>query len=91
MVKVGYFNVRVYGNDRYLFNFRGYYRFGFYIVFLDDNDEINDKDYDEKILWDKDLRFYGFIGLFFVEYELCRMYYLIYYDDFFFLSVVLFF
>lgn len=50
MVKVGYFNVRVYGNDRYLLYFRGYYRFGFYIVFLDDNDEINDKDYDEKIL-----------------------------------------
>lgn len=38
--------------------FIGYYRFGFYIIFLDGDDN------DDRLLINKDRRLYGFIGLF---------------------------
>lgn len=90
VVKVGHPNVRVHGNDRHLSNFRGHHRSGLHIVSLDDNDETNDKDYDEKILRDKDLRLYGSIGSPSVEHESRRMHHSIYHDDFLPPSVVSF-
>ena len=82
VVKVGHHNVRAHGNDRHLSHFRGHHRSGLHIVSLDDNDETNDKDYDEKILRDKDLRLYGSIGSPSVEHESRRMHHSIYHDDF---------
>ena len=82
VVKVGHLNVRAHGNDRHLSHFRGHHRSGLHIVSLDDNDETNDKDYDEKILRDKDLRLYGSIGSPSVEHESRRMHHSIYHDDF---------
>ncbi|RMX39372.1 hypothetical protein pdam_00005987 [Pocillopora damicornis] len=90
VVKVGHPNVRAHGNDRHLSNFRGHHRSGLHIVSLDDNDETNDKDYDEKILRDKDLRLYGSIGSPSVEHESRRMHHSIYHDDFLPPSVVSF-
>ena len=90
VVKVGHPSVRAHGNDRHLSNFRGHHRSGLHIVSLDDNDETNDKDYDEKILRDKDLRLYGSIGSPSVEHESRRMHHSIYHDDFLPPSVVSF-
>ena len=82
VVKVGHPNVRAHDNERHLSHFRGHHRSGLHIVSLDDNDETNDKDYDEKILRDKDLRLYGSIGSPSVEHESRRMHHSIYHDDF---------
>ena len=90
VVKVGHPNVRAHDNERHLSHFRGHHRSGLHIVSLDDNDETNDKDYDEKILRDKDLRLYGSIGSPSVEHESRRMHHSIYHDDFLPPSVVSF-
>ncbi|XP_022800610.1 uncharacterized protein LOC111338389 isoform X2 [Stylophora pistillata] len=85
VVKVEHPRVRAHDYGRHSSHYRGHHKSGLHIVSIDDNDETNDKDYDEKISRDKDLRLYGSIGSpspNSVGHESRKIHHSIYHDEF---------